>query len=87
MITEKMMKAYRHVMYYFYPETPGAHSGGDFMTHLLRTFAHADATNFAKLTEAFPEEGNAMHLAMHVEGGIDAMTDIITARDARTNRP
>lgn len=46
------------------------------MENLYLTFKVADAANFARLWDAFPAQGMAMHLAVRVPGGLDVLRQI-----------
>lgn len=60
----------REVLYFFHAE--GGWAPGSFAESLISTFARADAMNFARLREAYPDYAEAVALAMNV--GIDALS-------------
>lgn len=65
-----------HVLYHF---GEGGFPAGSFTEKLFRAIGAADPLNRAKLSIAFPEEVEAMVLAMEDPAGLDKMRTILAS--------
>lgn len=61
-------EAIRHVLWHF--NSPKGFQPGAFTQNLMGAFQTADPSNFRRLTEAFPDYGSAMWIAMNNIGGV-----------------
>jgi hypothetical protein len=71
-----------HVLYQFgdgmgYP-------AGSFIRDLIQLMTRADSTNLARLTNAFPDYGMAVRIAMHTDGGMALLREIVTTSVSAT---
>jgi hypothetical protein len=66
----------RHVLWHF--KSAKGFEPGSFTQNLMRAFQTADPSSFRRLTEAFPDYGSAMWIAMNNQDGVqnlEAMLD------------
>lgn len=59
-----------HVLHAF---NAGGYPAGDFTQDLIRLLQRADLPNAARLALVFPGYARAVHLAQHVDGGLEQL--------------